>query len=115
MKSVAGPKRHRISIQRRTDTLDGFGEGTPAWINRVDRYAARVRDDSQREFTEALQVQSEKSLHVEIRDPRIEITTKDRVIWHKPTGDLTIDIKALLAGENLHGDITLICSEHSTE
>lgn len=111
----AGRYRHRISIQRRTDTLDGYGEGQPTWTAILSRYSARIRDDSQREFTAGLQVQDEKTIHIEMRDPRQPITPKDRVIWHAAGGDRTFDIKAVLAGENVGRDLTLMCSEHSTE
>lgn len=110
---AAGKKRHRISIQRRTDTHDGYGEAVPTWADLVTRYSARVRDDSQREFTANLQVQADKTIHIEIRDPRQVLTTKDRVIWHAAAGDRTFDIKAVLAGENIGRDITLMCVEHS--
>lgn len=111
----AGRYRHRISIQRRTDTLDGYGEGQPTWTAILSRYSARIRDDSQREFTAGLQVQDEKTIHIEMRHPRIEITGKDRLIWHKAAGDRIYDIRAPLAGENVGRDLTLMCSEHSTE
>jgi SPP1 family predicted phage head-tail adaptor len=112
----AGKYRHRISIERRTDTFDEYGEGQPTWSALLDNYAARVRDDSQREFTSAMQVQAEKSIRIEIRDPRVEITTKDRVTFEHPTlGAKTYDIRAVLAGENIGRDLVLVCSEHSSE
>lgn len=107
----AGLLRHRITIQRRTDALDAYGEAQPTWAALVSNYPARVRDDSQREFAAAMQVQAQKSIHIEIRDPRIEITTKDRVIFDART----FDIQAVLGGENVGRDLVLICSEHSTE
>lgn len=109
----AGQMRHRISIQRRTDTKDGYGEGKPTWSNLYSRIPARVRDDSQREFTQALQVQSAKTIHVTIRDPRQTITEMDRVVWHARGGDRILDIKAVLAGENDGRELTLMCIEHS--
>lgn len=109
----AGRKRHRISIQRRTDSTDGYGEAVPTWFNVVTEYSARVRDDSQRESMANLQVQAPKILHIEIRDPRQQITPLDRVIWHAAEGDKTLDIKAVLSGENVHKDLTLMCVEHS--
>lgn len=111
----AGRKRHRISIQRRTDATNAYGEAVATWSDLVTRYSARVRDDSQREFTANLQVQSDKRIHFEIRDPRQTLTTKDRVIWHAAAGDRTLDINAVLAGENIGRDLVLVCSEHSTE
>lgn len=112
----AGQLRHRISIERRTDSFDSYGEGQPTWAALVSNYPARVRDDSQREFTAQLQVQSEKTIHVEIRDPRIALTTKDRVTFtHPVNGASVFDIRAILGGENVGRDLTLMCSEHSTE
>ena len=109
----AGNKRHRISIQRRTDTADAYGEAVAVWSDLVTRYSARVRDDTQREFTGNLQVQADKTIHIEIRDPRQALTTKDRVVWHAAGGDRTLDIKAVLAGENNRRDIILMCVEHT--
>jgi head-tail adaptor len=112
----AGRLRHRIAIERRTDTFDTFGEATPTWTALVDNYPARVRDDSQREFTAQLQVEAEKLIHVEIRDPRVALTTKDRVTFTHPVCGATVfDIRAILGGENIGRDLTLMCSEHSTE
>lgn len=112
----AGRLRHRINIQRRTDTFDGYGEGQPVWANLLANYPARVRDDSQREFTAQMQAQSDKSIHIELRDPRIELTTKDRVTYTHPVrGARILDIRAILEGENIGRDLILICSEHSTE
>lgn len=112
----AGRLRHRISIERRTDSFDGYGEGQPTWSPLVSNYPARVRDDGQREFTEQLQVQSEKTIHVEIRDPRIALTTKDRVTFSHPVNGASVfDIRAILGAENIGRELILICSEHSTE
>jgi SPP1 family predicted phage head-tail adaptor len=109
----AGELRHRISIQRRTDTMDAFGESVPTWSDLIRRYPARVRDDTQREFTANFQVQSDKTTHITIRDPRQAITPKERVVWHTPSADRIYDIKAVLAGENAGTEVTLVCIEHS--
>jgi head-tail adaptor len=112
----AGQLRHRINVQRRTDTLDGYGEGQPTWANILTSYPARVRDDSQREFSAQMQVQDEKTVHVEIRDPRVPLLTKDRVTFtHPVNGASVFDIRAILQGENIGRDLVLVCSEHSTE
>lgn len=112
----AGRMRHRIDVQRRTDVLDGYGEGQPTWANLLTAYPARVRDDNQREFSAQMQVQNEKTIHIEIRDPRITLTTKDRVSFtHPVTGAKVYDIRAILQGENIGRDLVLVCSEHSTE
>jgi head-tail adaptor len=112
----AGKKRHRISIQRRTDTPNAYGEAVATWADLVTRYSARVRDDSQREYTAQMQVQSEKTIHVEIRDPRVPLMTKDRVTFtHPVNGAAVYDIRAILQGENIGRDLVLVCSEHSTE
>lgn len=112
----AGQLRHRISIERRTDTFDAYGEGQAVWSALVSNYPARVRDDSQREFTTQLQIQSEKTIHIEIRDPRVELTTKDRVTFSHPVNGATVyDIRAILGGENIGRDLILMCSQHSTE
>jgi SPP1 family predicted phage head-tail adaptor len=112
----AGRLRHRISIERRTDTFDGYGEGQPTWEALIDNYPAAVRDVSQREFTSAMHAQAEKTINIEIRDPRIALTTKDRVTFDHPVnGALIFDIRAILGGENIGRDIVLVCSEHSSE
>lgn len=112
----AGRLRHRITIERRTDTLDAYGEGQPTWAALVSNYPARVRDDSQREYSANMQVQSEKTLHIEIRDPRVALTTKDRITFNHPVNGATVyDIRAILGAENVGRELVLICSEHSTE
>lgn len=111
----AGRLRHRVSIQRRTDVPNDFGEAVPTWSDVVTRYPAQVRDDSQREYVAQFQVQSEKTIHVTVRDPRREVTTKDRVVWHAPAGDRVLDIRSVLLGQNNGRDMVLICSEHSQE
>lgn len=112
----AGQLRHRINVQRRTDVMDGYGEGQPTWANILTKYPARVRDDSQREYSAQMQVQDEKTVHVEIRDPRVSLQTKDRVTFtHPVNGASTYDIRAILQGENIGRDLVLVCSEHSTE
>jgi head-tail adaptor len=112
----AGRLRHRISIERRTDSFDAYGEGQATWDALVEGYPARVRDSSQREFAAQMQVQSEKTIDVEIRDPRIALTTKDRVTFtHPVNGALIFDIRAILGGENIGRDLVLVCSEQSSE
>jgi head-tail adaptor len=112
----AGRLRHRISIERRTDSFDAYGEGQATWEALVEGYPARVRDDSQREFTAQMHAQSEKTISVEIRDPRIALTTKDRVTFTHPVNGASIfDIRAILGGENIGRDLVLVCSEHSSE
>jgi head-tail adaptor len=112
----AGQLRHRITIERRTDSFDGYGEGQPVWSAIVSNYPARVRDSSQREFTAQLQVQSQKQVFIDIRDPRRPIAEKNRVKWiHPVKGLLILDINEVLGGENAGRDLTLVCSEHSTE
>lgn len=112
----AGQLRHRIDIERRTDSFDGYGEGQPTWANVVTSYPARVRDDSQREFSAQMQVQDEKTIHLEIRDPRVPLRTKDRVTFaHPVNGASVFDIRAILRGENIGRDLVLVCTEHSTE
>lgn len=110
----AGRMRHRITIERKTGTTrDTFNQTVENWVAIATRISARVRDDSQREVTAQLQVQSPKIRHVEIRDIRQEIKTVDRVRWHALGGDKIFDIKEVLAGENAKRDITLMCTEHS--
>lgn len=112
----AGQLRHRISIERRTDSFDDYGEGQPTWASVVSSYPARVRDDSQREYSAQMQVQDEKTIHIEIRDPRVQLRTKDRVTFtHPVNGASVFDIRAILQGENIGRDLVLVCSEHSTE
>lgn len=112
----AGQMRHRINVQRRTDVMDGYGEGQPTWSNILTSYPARVRDDSQREYSAQMQVQDEKTIHVEIRDPRRPLLTKDRVAFaHPVNGAAVYDIRAILQGENIGRDLVLVCTEHSTE
>lgn len=109
----AGLRRHRISIRRRPTTEDAFTELTGDWTDICTRIPARVRDDNQREFTANLQVQSQKTVHVNIRDPRRPITERDQIVWHARGADRVYDIKAVLAGDNNSRELDITCIEHT--
>lgn len=110
----AGRLHHRITIQRRDGTDDSFGEDVPHWTAVLSRIPALVVDESAREFTANLQVKSEKTVRVSIRDPRIEINSDYRIIWHHSIrGDVMLDISAPLAHDNRLRELTLICTLHA--
>lgn len=108
--------RHRVRIERRTEpTKDSYGEPLPVYVPLATVWA-RVQDESQREYVAALHLQDQKTISIQIRDPQISpaIKPKDRVVWLLPSGERPLDIKAILAGENIQGGlITLACVEHS--
>ena len=55
----AGKLRHRITIQTRADTQDGFGQPVATWVNFVTNEPAEKRDLSGRELIAAQAVHSE--------------------------------------------------------
>jgi head-tail adaptor len=110
-KTISGRLRHRIRIERRTDTLSDYGEGKPNWAELFTAWA-QIRDESQREYTAQLHVQDAKMTSVEIRNPQMIIKPKDRAVWLLPSGNRFFDIKAVLAGDNVGKEVTLACIEY---
>lgn len=84
-----GKKRHRITIQRSTPTLNSYGEPVDSWSTLATPWAEQI-DQPGREYFKADQRISEAMIIFRIRY-RTDLTTKMRVSFN---GEL-YDIKAL--------------------
>jgi SPP1 family predicted phage head-tail adaptor len=71
-----GPKRHRLTIERRSTAENDFGQPSDAWST-VATIWGRVRALSGRELATAAEIRPETSLRVEIRY-RSDLTPEDR-------------------------------------
>lgn len=76
----AGKLRHRITIQARTDTQDGFGQPVASWTNYLLNEPAEKRDLSGRELIAAQAVHSETTTEFVIRY-KAGIDAKARVLF----------------------------------
>lgn len=88
----SGKYRHRITIQRASTTQDTLGQDTTTWIAIAERVPANVRELNGREIYNALQMQSDLSLAIELRwlDG---VNSGMRVLWHDKYGDRTLAIE----------------------
>lgn len=76
----AGKLRHRITIQTRTDTQDGFGQPVASWTNYLLNEPAEKRDLSGRELIAAQAVHSETTTEFVIRY-KAGIDAKARILF----------------------------------
>lgn len=76
----AGKLRHRITIQTRTDTQDGFGQPVASWTNYLLNEQAEKRDLSGRELIAAQAVHSETTTEFVIRY-KAGIDAKARILF----------------------------------
>lgn len=87
----AGPLRHRITIQERTEVRDSAGNTTYEWNNLHANIAARVEPLSVKEFMQSKSMQSEISTRIVIRyisdlDATMRILYRDKI--YNPEGFL---------------------------
>lgn len=79
----AGKLRHRVTIQRVTETLDSFGQPTLTWAKLHDRWAA-VEPLSGRELFNAQKVSPDVTHQITLRYLD-GLTSKDRIIHDSRT------------------------------
>lgn len=111
MVDAAGTYRHRITIQRASETQDGLGGPVQTWLAFAERVPAMVEELSGRELWNAQQIQADLSLSVKCRwlDG---VKSKMRVLWHDKGGDRTLSIE--VPPRNPDGrkrDMVLLCKE----
>lgn len=75
-----GPKRHRLTIQRRGDGENSFGQPTDAWADLAEVWG-RVRTLSGRELATAIQIRPTVTHRVELRY-RQDLTPEDRLAFN---------------------------------
>lgn len=77
----AGQLRHRVAIQRATETKNGLGEPVHTWATQVTRWM-RVEPMQGKELFEARQVNPKMSHKVTMRyDGTTSVTPDDRLLW----------------------------------
>lgn len=76
-----GDLRHRVTLQRRVEALDGYGQGEPTW-NDAGTFWAFVRPLQGREAEAAKQIKPELSHRVTLRyQPGVAFTAGDRLLF----------------------------------
>lgn len=103
----AGSLRHRITIQQRTDTQDGYGEPIPTWSTLATVWAA-VEPQTGQEATIAMSQQSEARLRIRVRVRyRTDLSVLHRIVWQ----GRTFQIEATAEVQSNRRELHLICYE----
>jgi SPP1 family predicted phage head-tail adaptor len=107
----AGRLRERIAFQRRTESLDGYGEDQGAWTAIVSNWPADVSPLFGREFFASQQTQSDISVRIVCRySSEISgVTVKDR-IQH---GATYYDIRSIINVNSRNRELQFMCTQHS--
>lgn len=106
----AGRLREVISFQRRTESLDGYGDDRGTWTD-LATVRAQVEPLTGREFFASQQTQSEVSVRVVCRySPDIAgVTVKDRI----KHGDVYYDIRSIINVNSRNTELQFMCTHHS--
>lgn len=106
----AGRLRHRVTVQRATDSIDQYGDQTPTWTA-LGTVWASVEPLSGREYFAAAQMQSEINARVTLRPiSGVTITPKDRVKF----GTRYFDVQSVINLEERGRELQLLCVERFT-
>jgi SPP1 family predicted phage head-tail adaptor len=106
----AGRLRHRVTVQRATDSIDQYGDQTPTWTS-LGTVWASVEPLSGREYFAAAQMQSEVSTRIVIRPiSGVTLTPKDRVKF----GSRYFDIQSVINRDERNRELQLLCVERFT-
>jgi len=106
----AGRLRHRVTVQRATDSIDQYGDQTPTWAS-LGTVWASVEPLSGREYFAAAQMQSEVSTRIVIRPiSGVTLTPKDRVKF----GSRYFDIQSVINRDERNRELQLLCVERFT-
>lgn len=106
----AGRLRHRVTVQRSTDSIDQYGDQTPTWAS-LGTVWASVEPLSGREYFAAAQMQSEVSTRIVIRPiSGVTLTPKDRVKF----GSRYFDIQSVINRDERNRELQLLCVERFT-
>jgi len=76
---MAGRLRHRVTVERRSEALDEFGQRVDVWTEIATAWA-KVRPLSGREYLAASGVRAEITHEITMRYP-IDVKPKDRVYF----------------------------------
>lgn len=108
----AGKLRERISIQRRAESQNEFGESRGIWRDLFVTWGS-VEPLAGREFFSALQVQSDISIRVTCRYAAVlaDVSAKDRI----KHGATVYDIRSVINVESRNRELQFMCTEHSDD
>lgn len=101
----AGPLRHRITIQKATETQNAYGEPVASWSEFVQA-SASVDPISSREYFSAQRENAEITHRIRMRY-RPNITHKMRVKW----GERVFDIRSIINANSRNRSLELLCVE----
>ena len=105
---IAGTLRHRVTIQRATQSQNSTGEPIETWATYVTRYAA-VLPLVGREYFTAQQLQAETTHKILLRgdSSTTAITPKDQILF----GTRILRIESVINKNENGAEITLMCKE----
>ncbi len=101
----AGQLRHRVTIQQKSVTQNGYGEEVITWQDVATVWAA-IEPLQGREYLEGKQVQAEVTTRIRIRY-RSGIQPEMRVTW----GSHAYDVQAVIEPESRKKELVLMCRE----
>ena len=106
---TAGLKRNRVTLQKRTDTLDAAGQPQPTWVDQFDRWA-RITPLRGEERIQAMQLDAKLTDKVELYwDSETKTITPG--VWRVKFGTRLLDINAAINVREQNKDIELHCTE----
>lgn len=100
-----GELRHRVRVESKTVTRDGFGGEVETWAAVFTAWAA-VEPLQGREFHEGRRAEAEVSTRIRMRY-RSGVLPGMRVVW----GDHTYDIEAAVEHKSERRELRLMCRE----
>jgi len=101
----AGRLRHRITVQKKSVTRDGFGAEVISWTKHVDAWGS-IEPMRGREYMEAKQVQAGVDTRIRLRF-QAGITPGMRVLY----GSRTFDIQSVINVLEKGAECQLMCLE----
>lgn len=103
----AGKLNRRVTIQSRSEPLDGYGDAKAVWST-VDTVWAHVQPMSGTEKAEAQSFGADVSMQVTIRY-RDDVTPKNRLLL----GSRVLEIVSARDEDERHEALVLVCSERA--
>lgn len=99
----AGKYRHRITIERLTQTVDDYGAPSGSWLT-VGTFAASIEPLTGREYLAAFAIQSEVTTRLRLRFVA-GILPSDRATYR----GITYDVLSIINREMRNVELELMC------
>lgn len=100
-----GPMRHRVTVQRQSETRDNFGQDVNEWAD-LKTYWARLTTLTGRELEAARQVRADVSIRIVMR-AGADVTAEDRLTH----GGRIFSIASVIDPEERGRYLQIDCSE----